>query len=65
MNVQIPTAIAWLFFVPGIVLILVDLLALKITGVFLLGVVFLILWAYLYGVFTKAFWGLAPVKEQS
>jgi hypothetical protein len=62
--VNIPIAIAWLFFAPGIVLVLVDLLALKITGVFLLGVVYLILWAYLYGVFTKAFWGLASVKEQ-
>lgn len=55
-DLRMPAIIAWLFFLPGVIFITVDIVRLNITGVFALGVVFLLLWAYLIGVFTKSFW---------
>lgn len=48
--------IAWGCFAPGVLLILVDIVRLKITGVALLGLIFLVVWLWGIRVFTAAFW---------
>lgn len=47
---------AWVAFVLGVLLLLIDVLALRITGVAVAGVVSLLVWAFLVGVFTRDFW---------
>ena len=57
MNLRIPAAIVWgFFFLPGVIFILTAIIRLHIDGLFILGVVFLLLWAWLIGVFTRNFW---------
>lgn len=48
--------IARVFLTIGLILLLADFTRLQTTGVALLGVVFLLLWAWLIGAFTRAFW---------
>ncbi len=61
-EIRMPAAIAWLFFAPGVVFVLVDIVLppWQPTGLSVIGVVFLLLWAYLIGVFTAEFWNRAP-----
>lgn len=55
-ELRMPAAFAWVFFFPGVLFVTVDVVRLNITGLFLLGVVFLVLWLYLLGGFTREFW---------
>jgi hypothetical protein len=55
-ELRAPAIFAWLFFVPGVVFVTVDIVRLEITGLFLLGVVFLVLWFWLLDGFTREFW---------
>jgi hypothetical protein len=63
-EVRMPAFVAWLFFVPGVVFIVVDIVAppFEPTGLFLLGGAFLALWLWLIGGFTREFW-LAEISE--
>lgn len=56
MPTKAPSVLAWTFFPPAVLFITVDIIRLNISGIFLLGVVFLALWAWLLGVFTRDFW---------
>lgn len=54
MNIR--TLIAWACFAPGVLLIMVDIARLNITGLALLGLVFLAVWLWGIGVFRGDFW---------
>lgn len=64
-GIVMPRYFAWFFFVPGAVFIAFDVFRLQITGLFLLGVVFLVVWAWLIGVFTREFWILDEAPGES
>lgn len=53
---RMPAVIAWLFFAPGAALIIASIIRLQVDGLTVLGAVFLVIWAWLIGVFTAGFW---------
>lgn len=55
-ELRMPAIVAWVFFAPGVLFVTVDIVRLDITGLFLLGSVFLALWFWLIGGFTRDFW---------
>ncbi|NLP82608.1 hypothetical protein HF576_01980 [Microbacterium sp. CFH 90308] len=52
--------LAWIAFVAGVLFIVVDVVRLSITGLFLLGVVLLVVWAWGIDAFRASFW-IAPI----
>lgn len=60
-ELRMPAAVVWgIFFAPGVVFIVASIVRLQVDGITVLGAVFLILWAWLIGVFTREFWVSDP-----
>lgn len=53
---MIRALIAWLCFIAALIFMGFDVIDFTITGLFILGVVLLVVWARLLGIFTTAFW---------
>ena len=63
-EIRMPAIIAWIFFVPGLLFIVVDITDWNLSGLAVLGVVFLALWFWLIGGFTRAFWLQDDVSDE-
>lgn len=50
------TLIAWGLFIAGVICTAVDVINLRITGLYVLGMTYLVLWAWLIGAFKREFW---------
>ncbi len=53
---HMPAVFAWMFFLPGALFIVIDIARLQMSGVAVLGVMFLALWLWLIGGLTRSFW---------
>lgn len=56
-QLRMPAVFAWaLFFTPGAVFVTADIVRLNITGLFLFGVLLLVIWLWLIGGLERSFW---------